>query len=311
VSVQGELQKAADAGALAGARALSLIAPAPNWTNGTTVATATVKKNSVNGSLILDCTPVAGYWDRAWTASQKAAANLKPTGTIPSATDVPAIKVTVEKSSGKNGGPLTMLFAKVLGISTGSLKAQAVAAMVTEAGLPVSSIPAGDAFPMATPISWVQTMWKPNANSATFRIGSSYHSPDGGQWTSFLTDANNVPAIRNLIENGNPTPLKIGDEIWIEPGTKTSIYGDAADRIGNTVLLPVVGNDFDTHNDTPILAFVPFHISDAQGGNDKYIEGYFVPSYTVQGATGSATAPNFGAIAYSGSSGGAQVRMVN
>jgi len=30
VSVRGELQKAADAGSLAGARALNLIAPAPN-----------------------------------------------------------------------------------------------------------------------------------------------------------------------------------------------------------------------------------------------------------------------------------------
>ena len=91
---------------------------------------------------------------------------------------------------------------------------------------------------MATPISWVHLMWKPDADSDTFRIGSAYHDPTGGQWTSFLADANNVPTIRDLIDNGNPSELKIGDQIWIEPGTKTTLYSDAADRIGDTFLLP-------------------------------------------------------------------------
>jgi Flp pilus assembly protein TadG len=303
VSVKGELQKAADAGALAGARALTLIAPAPNWTNGTTVATTTVQKNKADGSLLTNCTVVPGYWDLAWSPSQKAEANLKSTGIVPGANDVAAVKVRVEKSSGNNGGPLTMLFAKVLGKSTEILKVQAVAAMVP--GLPISSAPAGDAFPMATPISWVQLMWKPDVNSDSFRIGSAYHSDDGGQWTSFLTDANNVPTIRELIDNGNPVEIKIGDEIWIEPGTKTTLYDYASTRVGDTVLLPVVGNDFDTHADTPILAFVPFKITAAEGGSDKYIEGHFVPKYNVPGATGNANAPNFGAV------GGSNVKLLN
>ena len=296
VMVKSELQKAADAGALAGARALNLIAPAPNWTNGTTVATATVQENKVDGNLLTNCTVETGYWDLTWSASQKVAAILKSTGIVPSATDVAAIKVTVERSSGNNGGPLIMLFAQVLGINSENLSAHAVAAMVGQ--LPVVSIPPGDAFPMATPIGWVQQMWNPDADSATFRIGSAYHDPDGGQWTSFLTDANNVPTIRDLIDNGNPTPLKIGDEIWIEPGTKTTLYDYAASRIGDTMLLAVVGNDFDTHADTPILGFVAFKITDAVGGSGKYIEGHFVHEYTAPGATGSADAPNFGAVGY-------------
>jgi len=309
VSVKGELQKAADAGALAGARALTLIAPAPNWANGTDKATTTVKQNFVDVNpdgtprLVTNCTVQAGYWDTAWSPSQKATANLKSTGIVPGATDVAAVKVTVEKSSGNNGGPLGMRFAQIFGISTASLSAQAVAAMVPD-DLPISSAPAGDAFPMATPISWVNQMWNPNANSASFRIGSSYHAPDGGQWTSFLIDANNVPIIRDLINNGNPSEIKIGDEIWIEPGTKTTIYSDAATRIGDTVLLPIVCDGFDTHADTPILAFVPFFIEDAKGASDKYIQGYFVAKYTAPNATGNANAPNFGAL-------GSNVRLVN
>jgi Flp pilus assembly protein TadG len=295
VAAKSELQKAADAGALAGARALNLVAPAPNWTNGSNVADATVKQNKLDGKLLTKCTIQTGYWDLTWNQGT-APADLKSTGTVPGATDVAAVKVTVEKSSGNNSGPLTMLFGKVFGKGTAILKVQAVAAMVPD--LPISSVPAGYAFPMATPISWVNLMWKPDANSDTFRIGSAYHDPDGGQWTSFLTDANNVPVIRDLIDHGNPSDINIGDEIWIEPGTKTTIYGDAADRIGDTVLLPIVGNDFDTHDDTPILGFVPFYIEDAQGGDDKYIQGHFVPHYNVPGATGNASAPNYGSVGY-------------
>ncbi len=294
VSVKGELQKAADAGALAGARGLTLIAPSPNWANGTTVGTATVEKNSVDGSQLTKCTVLPGYWDLAWSPSQKAAANLKSTGIVPGPTDVAAVKVTVEKSSGNNGGPLTMIFAKVLGKSTEIVRVQAVAGMVPN--LPISSAPAGDAFPLATPISWVKKMWKSDANSDTFYIGSDYHSPDGGQWTSFLTDANNVPTIRDLIDHGNPSQVNIGDNIWIEPGTKDTLYSEAATRKGNTVLLPIVCDNFDTHAETPVLAFVPFYIEDAQGGSGKYIKGHFVPKYSAPNATGNANAPNYGAL---------------
>jgi Flp pilus assembly protein TadG len=302
VVVKGELQKAADAGAMAGARGLTLIAPAPNWANGTTVGTATVQKNSVDGSLLTNCTVLPGYWDLSWSPSQKAAATLKATGIVPGPNDIPAVKVTVSKSSDNNGGPLTMIFAKVIGISTKSLSAQAVAAMVP--GLPLASAPAGAAFPLATPISWVKKMWKCDADSAPFRIGSDYHDPNGGQWTSFLIDANNVPTIRDLIENGNPSEVNIGDNIWIEPGTKTTIYSDVATRIGDTVLLPIVCDDFDTHAETPVLAFVPFKITDAQGGSKKYVEGHFVPKYTAPGGTGNANAPNYGAL-------GNNVKLVN
>ena len=43
----------------------------------------------------------------------------------------------------------------------------------------------------------------------------------------------------------------------------------------------------------------------AEGGSDKYIEGHFVPKYTVPGATGNANAPNFGAV------GGSNVKLLN
>lgn len=124
-----------------------------------------------------------------------------------------------------------------------------------------------------------------SAPPISFKIGSSYHSPDGGQWTSLLQDSNNVPTFRGLISNGNPDPLKIGDNIWIQPGTKTTLYSDAASLIGKTVLLPVVTTDFETHSYTPIQGFVSFYIEDAVGGSGKYVQGHFVKDHAVTGGT--------------------------
>jgi hypothetical protein len=170
---------------------------------------------------------------------------------------------------------------------------------------PADQIPPGDGFPLATPKNWVDQLWSPTADSPTFRIGSSYHYDDGGQWTSFLLDANDVPTIRDLIDNGNPGPLQVGDQIWIEPGTKDSLFTYAQEKIGCTVLLPVVPDDFNTHDHTTLLSFVPFYIEDAQGGSDKWIQGHFVPKYTPRGGVpgagggGSNNVPNYGALAYS------------
>ena len=50
-----------------------------------------------------------------------------------------------------------------------------------------------------------------------------------------------------------------------------------------------------------------FYIEDAQGGNQKYIQGHFVPKYNVPGSTGSTTAPNFGALTFNGS----QTKLLN
>jgi Flp pilus assembly protein TadG len=289
--VKSELQKAADAGALAGARALCTGPPYPNWTSAQTLARATTQENKADGSLITTCQVQVGYWDFSWQATT-APATLKPTGTVPTSQDVPAVKVTVTKDIRQNQGPLYMLFGYIFGIKSIGVNAKAVACVVS---LPANQISPGLAFPMATPISFVNQLWGQNPPQS-FRIGSSYQDPTGGQWTSFLANANDVPTVRELIDSGNPTPLKVGDQIWIEPGTKTTLYDEAANRIGETVLIAIVSDNFDSNNQTPILAFVPFFIEDAQGGDDKYIQGHFVNSYTVPGGIGAPGTPNYGAM---------------
>ena len=68
--------------------------------------------------------------------------------------------------------------------------------------------------------------------------------------------------------------------------------GDAASKIGSTVLLPVVTTDFDTHSYTPVLGFVSFYIEDSVGGSGKYVLGHFVKDRAVDKAT--AGGPYFG-----------------
>ena len=105
-------------------------------------------------------------------------------------------------------------------------------------------------------------------------------------------DVNSASAIKNLIENGNPDPLAIGDNTWIEPGTKASNYNDLDAKYptppGADVSVVVVDQStgWSTNEETPIVAFAGFHIDDVQGGSDKYIEGHFIKGKVTTGSGG-------------------------
>jgi hypothetical protein len=129
----------------------------------------------------------------------------------------------------------------------------------------------------------------------SFKIGSDYHYPtnEAGQWTSFLVDENNVPYIQGLIANGNPAPVSVGQNIWIEPGTKTRLYTDVATKIGQVVFLPIV-QDINTHGLNKVLGFLPFYIEDSVGKSSKYIQGHFAAGYTIPGSAPGG--PGYGAL---------------
>ena len=295
--VQREIQKAAEAGALAGARGLGLPATSTskNWTNGTAQATSTVRLNFADGSQLSDYAATnvqAGYWDIRWNSdtthelnghSDPAGYTQGTNGGPPNFVfEIPTVKVTIAKTSSGTGStaPMTTYFAAILGVNSMTMQSSAVAMLPSPSGIGI-----GDAFPMAMPQNYVSTYWNTEP-PASFRVTDSNGD---GNWTSFQVDANSVPTIRDLIDNGNPTNLNIGDDIWIEPGVKTSLYDYSAERIGQTVMIPVVNDDCSTHEWTPIVNFVAFYIEDAQGGTGKYIQGHFVKNHledTVRGARG-------------------------
>ncbi len=291
LTVKHELQNAADAAALAGTRAYAALPgdnldfTFPDWGRGQSTAQTIVSQHKAEGQSLADAQINAGYYNLT-------SKTMQSTAITPTAQDVPAMEVIINKQDGKNGGPVKLFFARIFGKNTTDVAARAISIISGP-----SSIRPGEGFPLAVAQALVQQWWSLNP-PVSFRIGSAYHYPDesAGQWTSFLVDANNVPIIRDLIDNGNPTEVKIGDNIWIEPGTKTTLFPYAESKVGQVVMLPVVETDFDTHAWTPVLGFVPFYIEAAVGGDDKYIQGHFVKNYTkTVGDKPSGDAPFYGA----------------
>jgi Flp pilus assembly protein TadG len=287
--VRNELHNAADAASLAGANAFYPHTPTstptpPNWTAAETTASSAIQLNKSESATLVDCQVQSGYWNLSGTPS-----SLQPQSITPGALDVPAVMVTVSKAPGQNAGPIAAFFSTVLGINSFSVSAQSVAVSAS----PGSAQP-GALFPIAISKELADQAASHNNSSKTVRIGSAYHYPNSmaGQWTSLNLNTNNVPTIRDLIAYGNPTPLDIGDNIWIQPGTKTTLYSSVP--IGKTVLLAVVNTVLSdvTHSAVPIYGFIGFHITDSVGGSQKYVEGYFVFDYYA-GLTGPG-GPNYG-----------------
>jgi Flp pilus assembly protein TadG len=284
--VRGQLQHAADAGALAGAEALyynsTIVGPA--WTPGQTAAVSAVQKNKADTLQLSAAAVQTGYWDTTWSPLT-APATLLAKGIVPGPTDAPGVKVSVQKIAGSNSGAVTLTFGQIFGITTVNVAAHATAI----ASGPVT-MPPGTLFPLA-----INSVMEPdftvyNSASNPVYIGSNYHYPtdQAGQWTSLGADENNVPFVQGLMSGGNPIPLSQGGPIWIEPGTKDTLFKDANAYAGTTVNLPVVddtanGGAMTTHAEDPIVGFVRFYIIAGTGGSSKDVEGYFVGGLIVPG----------------------------
>ena len=279
--VRNELQNAADAAALSGAGYLNQGTPLPNWSLASAKATAAIALNTSMKVSLIDGQVSYGYLNATGSP-----AGLQSLPMTPGPKDLPAVMVTIRKDTGKNGGAVNLLFAKALGVNTMPASATAVAVVSS----PSYVGPAG-LLPLAIATCLYTTYWNSAANPPAplndpktgkpyvFQIGSAYHygTCSSGEWTSFNVDSNNVGTISGLITGGNPTGMSIGDDTWIETGTKTPLYATvnscsaAGDHTCEYVTVPVVAN-VDTHADNPIVAFACLHIDLAVGGSGKYVQ---------------------------------------
>ena len=293
--VKQELQNAADAGSMAGADSLApyLIGNGntliPNWDAAQAVASTTTKENKTDKTLITDCQVQAGYFNLLSKV-------LQSTAITPTTVDVPAVRVTVSRVAGQNTGAVLPFIAQILGINFMNVSAQATAMLSCPSTANRLSL-----FPVAVNKGVIQILFNTSDGnpgsglSQPFNIGSDYHYPDldtgnnevAGEWTSFFDQANDVPTIKNLINGSNPSPISISQliqcvsDIWVQPGTKNSLYNDVAnvpnlvkaDGTGKTVFLPVVNlNSLDTHAWNPVYCYLPVKILDSVGKNKKYIQ---------------------------------------
>jgi len=286
--VRSQLQNAADSAALTGVGYLypSNAAGTPNWSLAQTKALSIIPLNKAEGVPLISGDIVTGYWNMTGINS-----GLNPSGSVRGPNDVPAIQVTVSKSAGKNGGPVNLFFGPAVGIKTMNIGAKAIAI----SGSP-SSVGIGDLFPIALAKSLYDTYWDSTTGSP--KIDPSTGNPyifhvaagPGGEWTSFNTSANDVPTVINFILNGNPISYYIGDNIWISPGVKTSIY--ASVPTNKDVLMAIVPN-ITTHSLQPIIAFGAVHIDFGVGGNSKYVQIHFIKDYKA--INSNPGGPNYGA----------------
>lgn len=280
-TARNELQNAADAAALAGAAKLIAGSNGPDWPDAASATTAAVSLNASDGTTLTIGSVQTGFWNLTGSPSTLEARTITP-----GMYDVPAVQVTVTRSASQNGGAVKLLLGGFLDL----LSTPASATAVAVAAAP-STVDAGGLFPMVIDQCVLNTYWSAQTNEPTidpstgkpyeFEIGNGHLYGAGceaGQWTSFLINANDVPTVRGLIASGNPSPISIGDNIWIEPGVKTTIYSSVP--VGVTIVVPVA-EQIVTHSYVPVVAFAAFHVDGSYGGSNKYIQGHFVGGYRI------------------------------
>jgi Flp pilus assembly protein TadG len=301
--VRNEMQNDADAAALAGAGYFFDGSNAtPNWSLATEKAQTAITTNTAAGTALKTGTVATGYWSLVDTPKV-----LQTLPMVPKAYDAPAIQVSVAKSANTNEGEVPTFFARYWGIVSQPMQATAVAGLAS----PNSILPGG-VFPMVIAQCLYDTYWNFNATPAgpkidpatykpyVFKIGSSYKYATcaSGEWTSLLDDSNSASDIKELIEDGNPVELSIGQPIWIQTVAKASLFGtvEKCSAAGNKkceyVVIPIV-NTVTSHSRMPILAFACLHVLDANQGS-KYIQVEM--STKCKAPWGTGIGPNYGVI---------------
>ena len=301
--VRSEMQNDADAAALAGAHALlDAGSGVVRWTDASDRALQSVGLNQAAGQTLRDAQVQTGYWSLTGTP-----AGLQPQSLVPTVWDAPAVVVTLRKQNGQNQGPVQTFFARYWAVMGVDQQVSAVAAP-SSPGL----MQPGGIFPLAMAQCLYDTYWdrtvyppRPRTDPATgkpyvFKIGSGYHygSCASGEWTSLLNDANDVGTIRQLITQGNPLTLEMGQSIWVEPGTKSTLYqtvqncSAAGDHTCEYVVVPTV-TQTDNHALSPITGFACLHILDANPGQ-KYVLAEM--SNRCSSSLAGGAGPNYGVL---------------
>ena len=281
VSVKGELQKAADAGALAGARGLwpvnlsTATSREPNGSNAETIALTTAKNNRVDGLNLTDAEVIkeAGVWDYS-TKSFTHGDN----------SDARGVRVTTQRAD------VQMFLAKILGQVPKDMSATAVAVMDFAAEVGKGSLPIAVNLPTTVkPGDEVKIIFGPD-------------NTDNGGWFAVEVNAN-AATLKDYINNDSCPALKIGDTLTLNNGqvdaalklleTELSAYPD-----GWVVLLPGVSTPKYNQTDK-IDSFVPIKITKVQpGGGEKYIMGTLLTLAEAQSAQPGPGKP--GGVPYSG-----------
>ncbi len=243
--VRAELQNAADAAALAGAQPLITMLPtSTQWAAAEQQAQQAVTLNRAARAALQTGQVQTGYWN-----PQQAGATLQPLPHTPGAQEVPAVRVTIRRADGHNGGPVQTFLAQLLRQPMVALSATATAARV----------PPGTAvgvLPIAMKKCLFDQYWDSHSRPPgprkdadgqpfLFDLRSVYHSSGCVvmQWSSLSPSPNQVKDVREMISHGYKEPISVGDEIWLHSGTIDTLYStveNCSDKKSGTCSLGVI-----------------------------------------------------------------------
>jgi len=271
VMVKSQLQKAADAGALAGARALwPMVLPVktndtviPDCASGENVAKQTAQSNVVDGKVLAsdaEITAQAGRWDyatRTFTPGFTSNAN--------------GVRVSTRRDG------VIMFFAKVLGISTGNLSAASIAIMDYTAGVGQGCLPIALDHNVACDSDG-------NVREGTeIIVHMTPDNTDNGGWFVVPPDSAAAATLKDYINKYNCPPLSEGDIINLQNGADASVIAAIKDVFVNqhggttwctvvpTVITPKFGQS------QPIETFVGLEIDFVLNTtSDKQVHGKLV-----------------------------------
>ena len=258
VYVRRELTKAAEAGALSGARRLwpldlsTATSYTPSWNDGKTWANTTAKANlptPKDTDVFTDVVTVeVGRWDYVNTFTVD---HVNPNG----------VRVTIRR----NNVPTS--FAQILTLNPINIERSAVAVMDFATGVGVGSLP------IAVNLSKARV-------PGEVYIRKSTDVTDNGGWFSDELDVASANTFKNYIEKDSCPAQYVGDTINLNNGEATSALQALKDEFalhplpeGWLVILPVVDTPKFNQQDK-IESFVAYRILEVQDtGGDKYLRG--------------------------------------
>ncbi len=255
--VKSELQRAADAGAAAGARALfpypsshATLPLAPDCGAALTRGQATCRANLVDGAAAVVADIQTGFWN--WQAGQF----------VPGCSASPfsnALSLTTRRDN------LSLTVIGALGLGPVNLQARAVAVMDWVGGLEEG-------------VAFVLALDKNHAQKGDVYIALNPDPMDAGGWYAKAPQKPNNSLINGYLNNPNTVPaLKQGDTINLNNGVWENVLATlAAGWIGKTVWLPVV--DTQKYNQSaPVEGFTAFAINEINTQGHQYIRGNALP----------------------------------
>ena len=282
--VRGELQRAADAGAIAGARALFFpqAGSPPQCSQAINVGTQIAQLNLSSQAAPEISAIQTGHWD--WNAKTFAQGCSSGSATFTDAVSLTTCRANV---------PLWIMGS--FGFGPYTLQTTSIGVMDYVGSL----LPGVLAIPVA-----VGKKWSGKGVDQGLKIYFNNENQDTGGWYAIPPDHVSTSYLRNRIANPISQTLSVGDMVDVNTGVHNAAVGDIDAFIGKTVWLPVL--DTETFNGNfAIQGFIGFEVQgtgqdagpdDGKGGGKKYMQGVIKALVETPSNQTGPGGPNYGLL---------------